>query len=141
MRCEPDAIEGADQIDLDDFREEVERMRSLPRDRTLGASDTGAIDRDMDRAETFHRLGDRLLDRVTTHHVRRDEESLFSQRFGDLRAWRIGQIEDRYTRTALRKFARRRLAESRPATRNNRNRIFEIHFGLAIESCFMGSGP
>ena len=39
-------------------------MRSLPRDRALGASDTGAVDRDMDRAETFHRLGDRLLDRI-----------------------------------------------------------------------------
>src|SRR5260370_35864767 len=111
MRCEPDAIEGADQIDLDDFREEVERMRSLPRNRALGASDTGAVDREMDRAETFHRLGDRLLDRLAAHHVRRDEETPFSHRFGDLRARPVGQIEERYTRTALRQFPRRPPAE------------------------------
>src|SRR5260370_3358007 len=99
MRCEPDAIEGADQIDLDDFREEVDRMRSLPRDRALGASDTGAADRDMDLAETFHRLGDRLLDRLAGHRVRSDEKSLFSPRFGALRARRIRQTNDLYTPT------------------------------------------
>ena len=59
---QPQHVEGADQVDLDDLPEAVQRERAVLAQRLDGVADAGAVDVDAQRAQ---RLGDveRLADR------------------------------------------------------------------------------
>ena len=66
---EPDQVEGADQIDVDDLREVGERLRAVAPDDALGDADAGAIDEDARRAMRGLGRGDSGLGRGRVRDV------------------------------------------------------------------------
>ena len=65
-------IEAADQVDLDDLCEVVERHRPAAPDDALGRRDAGAVDQDSRRAMSLAGLPDSGLGRIGAGHVAGD---------------------------------------------------------------------
>ena len=79
LRRQPQHVERADQVDLDDLLEGVQRERAVLAQRLGGITDTGAVDVDPQRA---HRFGDieRLADRGLVGDVGLDELGPITER-------------------------------------------------------------
>ena len=85
-RGQANRVEGSDQVDLDDFAEQVERMRSILRECTARAPDTGAVHQHLHATELRDSFRNRVFHVVLGNHIRGDEERLVANGLGDLRA-------------------------------------------------------
>src|SRR5207249_7171924 len=74
--CQADDIEGADQIDLDDTLETLQRQGALPANDALSSSDTGAVDHNMDAPKALLHLRQGTLHVCTDRDIGLHEEHI-----------------------------------------------------------------
>jgi hypothetical protein len=92
-RGDPQEVEAADQIDLDDAPKRIERQRTVATDDPSGGADAGAIDGDARRAVPLTRRLNGRFDRTGVGHIAADREPAYRARRGGRR--RLVDVQDR----------------------------------------------
>src|SRR5262249_45757225 len=109
------AVEGADEIDLDDPREVLQLRWARAAHRLHRGADARAVDQHVDAAEAGAGLLDGVPDLVAAGHVARDEGRAVPQLARDLGARRGGQMGERAGPAAVDDPCGRRAAQPRGA--------------------------
>ncbi len=124
----PHQIEGADEIDVDDTAELVERMRPLAADDARADADPGAIDQHARRALHLARRRHRRLATPGIGDVATDGDAADLGR--DLLGVLLVDVEHRHLGAGRRQGARRRRAETRSAAGDDRRVTLQLHARL-----------
>ncbi len=127
---EPHHVEAADQVDVDDAAELVERMRPVAADDVRADADAGAIDQEARRPLRRARLGHRLLAALGIGDVaaQRDAADLGRHLLGVL----LVDVEHGDLGARLGQRPRRGRAQSRSAAGDQRRLPLELHAFLLV---------
>src|SRR6266508_3236719 len=130
-RGQPDAVESADQIDLDGAREGREVGRPALAKGLLGRADAGAVDEDVNGAEARDRRVERDRDLIRAGHVARREHRVLPERRRRLSTGRFGQVQQRDAPAGAAQALGRRPAQSRGSACDHRGRARDLHGGTS----------
>jgi len=137
---EPQRIESADQVDVDDARETLQLMRAVFADDALARRNTRAIDEPVQCAEFAHGGVDRLLHLCLVRHVDRHELRMDTERRGEFFAGIAIQIGDDDLAAGSNEMARGRSAEAGRAAGNQKDAILDLHAKETSAGCRQTAG-
>ena len=124
---EADDVQRADEVDLDDPVEELQRHRPLFREDLSRIGHAGAVDRHVDLPEGGHDLFHGRPARLVARHVGLDEKAVRPQLGGDLLAPLHRDIQNRHLGPQGGQAPGGRLPQTRGAPGDYRNDILDLH--------------
>src|SRR6266850_139546 len=124
---EPDAVEGADQVDLDRAREGGEIRGAALAVGFLRRPDARAVDEHVDGTEFRRGLCERARHLVRARDIARREERVGTQGLGHVRPRRPRQVEESDVSAASKESLGRGAAQSRGPARDHRHASHDLH--------------
>src|SRR4051812_27355782 len=130
------AVEGADQIDVDDARELFQRVDSIAADDALRAADAGAVHRHARDAVRGFRIGDRRLDLLLAGDVGMKRDALHFG--GDLLGVFLALVDHADLGALGGHGAGGRGTKARPAAGDENGYVFQLHRLYLSSNLFLG---